>query len=176
MSEQSIQDAYAFCPRCGVAKNQIGSIPFRCDSCNLVLFLGPVAAVGGLVVNEDNELLMVRRARQPGLGRWGLPGGFVDRNETVEVALHREVREETNLSIQRIQFLMSRPNQYAYAGVVSPVIDFFFECVAVSIGELKLAEDELDFHQWVRPQAEHLENMAFESNRIAVECWLAATR
>ncbi|TWU55368.1 NUDIX hydrolase [Rubripirellula reticaptiva] len=172
MSDIPVEAAYAFCPRCGIENNDIGSIPFHCSSCEATLFFGPVAAVGGLIVNQRNELLFVRRARNPGLGKWGLPGGFVDRDESVEEALAREVLEETSLKVRQARYLMSRPNRYAYRGMISPVVDFFFECQVHSLVDLSLAADELDHHIWVRPGAEHLGNMAFESNRIAVELWM----
>jgi ADP-ribose pyrophosphatase len=138
----------------------------------LTLYFGPVAAVGGLIVNDDNELLMVRRARDPGKGKWGLPGGFVDRDETIEQALAREVLEETNLVVANACYLMSRPNEYVYHGVTSPVIDLFYLCTVESIASLRLDMDELEYHQWTRPGPKHLDNMAFDSNRIAIQTWL----
>lgn len=175
MTEPPIQDAYRFCPSCSAANANVGSVPFRCEHCGFANFFGPVSAVGGLIVDDQNRLLMVRRARNPGLGKWGLPGGFVDQRESIEEALRREIREETNLTVGRFTYLMSHPNTYVYKGVAAPVIDLFFECRVDSIDELSLAEDELDFHQWVRPGNEHLDHMAFHSNRLAIERWLAVT-
>ena len=43
-------------------------------------------------------LLLGRRAFSPGKGQWGLPGGFMELNETLEEAATRELKEETNLS------------------------------------------------------------------------------
>ena len=42
---------------------------------------------------------MIRRANEPGLGLWSLPGGYVDRGELVEAAAAREVLEETGLKV-----------------------------------------------------------------------------
>lgn len=49
-------------------------------------------AAGGLVINEDNELLMIFRR-----GNWDLPKGHLDEGETIENCALREVREETGL-------------------------------------------------------------------------------
>ncbi|MEO1616386.1 MAG: NUDIX domain-containing protein, partial [Planctomycetota bacterium] len=81
-----IEQAYHFCPRCGAAAESVGQVPFQCGKCGFSHYFGPVAAVGGLIVNDADELLLVRRARDPGKGKWGLPGGFVDRGETIEQA------------------------------------------------------------------------------------------
>ncbi|TWT98651.1 NUDIX hydrolase [Stieleria varia] len=167
-----IESAFQFCPRCGEANQSPASIPFRCAACGMTLFFGPVAAVGGLIVNEKGELLLVRRARNPGKGRWGLPGGFVDRGETIEQALQREVIEETQLRLVEQILLVTFPNSYDYHGVVSPVIDLFYLCRIDNDAEIKLARDELDHFVWTIPTAGHLDNMAFESNRRAIEYWL----
>jgi 8-oxo-dGTP pyrophosphatase MutT (NUDIX family) len=52
----------------------------------------PVHASGGLVRNEDGRYLIMRRR-----GKWDLPKGKLNRNETIEEAAIREVSEETGL-------------------------------------------------------------------------------
>jgi len=44
------------------------------------------------------ELLLIRRDRPPFEGEWAMPGGFVDMDETLEKAIARELKEETNLT------------------------------------------------------------------------------
>ena len=117
--------------------------------------------------------MLVRRARDPGKGKWGLPGGFVDRDESVEQALVREILEETKLVVTRTEYLMTHPNQYNYGGVIAPVIDLFYVCHADAHCDLELAPEELEHFEWTRPRAEHLENMAFHSNRVAIEFWMS---
>lgn len=58
-----------------------------------------VIAAGGLVINSNNEFLFIHRN-----GKWDLPKGKMDKNETVEQTAIREVMEETgveDLSIQK---------------------------------------------------------------------------
>ena len=58
----------------------------------------PTLAVGAIVVREG-RLLMVRRAQEPALGLWSVPGGKVERSEYLSDALRREVQEETGLVV-----------------------------------------------------------------------------
>lgn len=50
-------------------------------------------------MREDGAVLLVQRGRPPRVGSWSLPGGRVEREETLEAAIVREVREETGLSV-----------------------------------------------------------------------------
>lgn len=58
----------------------------------------PQLAVSAAIF-RDGEVLLVRRARGPGLGHYSLPGGRVEFGETLTQALIREVLEETGLGI-----------------------------------------------------------------------------
>ncbi|MFX6119029.1 NUDIX domain-containing protein, partial [Acinetobacter baumannii] len=47
------------------------------------------------VVLRDDRVLLVRRANPPDAGRWGFPGGKIERGETIAEAAIRELMEET---------------------------------------------------------------------------------
>ena len=90
-----------FCPRCSARlemKEVNGAQRPRCPECGRVIYYDPKLAAT-VVVERDDRVLMVRRAIQPGIGLWSLPGGYVDRGEVVEVAAAREVLEETGLEV-----------------------------------------------------------------------------
>ncbi len=167
-----VSHAYQFCPQCGARSDLSGQVPFRCAHCDYANFFGPVAAVGALITNDSGELLFVRRARDPGRGKWGLPGGFVDPGESGETAVAREVAEETGLQITNTKYLLSLPNEYVYQGLTSSIVDLFFEVTVHSLEHIELAPAELDHFEWSEPTEEFLQNMAFRSNRLAIEHWM----
>lgn len=69
------------------------------------------------IVEKDGKLLLVKRAEDiPEGGRWGLPGGFLDRGETGTQGILRELREETGwegkvISLFRINTKPNRPRE-----------------------------------------------------------------
>jgi ADP-ribose pyrophosphatase YjhB (NUDIX family) len=60
--------------------------------------------VGGAVV-QDGKLLLVRRASRRGRGNWQIPGGFIEPDETMELAVVREVAEEAGVQAEVVGVL-----------------------------------------------------------------------
>ncbi len=58
----------------------------------------PELCVGAVAI-VDERLLLVQRGQAPGFGLWSLPGGRVERGETMAEAVVREVDEETGLAV-----------------------------------------------------------------------------
>ena len=58
-----------------------------------------------VAVLRDGEVLLARRAVEPRKGRYVLPGGFVEFDETPYEAARRELREETGLEVGELDLL-----------------------------------------------------------------------
>ena len=166
---QKIEDAFRFCPVCGTAGSAAGEIPFVCQSCGFHHFFSPATAVGALIADQDHRLLFIERARDPGKGKLGMPGGFVDIGESAEQAVTREVEEEVGLQITRLHFLTTYPNVYQYREIITQVLDLFFVCDVESFDDLEIERQEVRSFRFAKPSAEIYGQMAFESNRKAVQ-------
>ncbi len=66
----------------------------------------PIATVGALIHDGAGNVLMIRTHKWSDL--WGIPGGKIERGESSEDALKREIREETDLEISDIRFVMNQ--------------------------------------------------------------------
>ena len=92
---------FKYCPKCGSIHFEINNEKSkRCADCGFVYYFNPSAATVALIMNERNELLVCRRAKDPAKGTLDLPGGFIDMAETGEEGVRREVKEETGLDVK----------------------------------------------------------------------------
>ena len=64
----------------------------------------PLLTVDG-VIFVDGGVVLIRRKNPPFQGAFALPGGFVDRGETVEAACVREVKEETGMTLTNLRLI-----------------------------------------------------------------------
>jgi nucleoside triphosphatase len=65
--------------------------------------LFPEPTIGALIFNDTGQLFLMRSHKFK--GQYVIPGGHIELGETMEEALHREVREETGLSVRDVEFV-----------------------------------------------------------------------
>ena len=101
----------------------------------------PWLGVGGIVFQGD-RVLLVKRGKEPGRGKWSIPGGAVDIGETVERAVKREIEEETGLRVEVLDlvavFERILPDPQGKTLYHYVVLDY---CCRVREGLLKAASD-----------------------------------
>ena len=120
-------EKFKYCPICGGPHFEVNNFKSKkCADCGFVYYANPCAATAAFIVNDQNELLVVRRAKEPAKGTLDLPGGFCDMYETVEEGMRREIKEETGLDVGKIQYLFSSPNIYMYSGLGVHTLDMDF--------------------------------------------------
>ena len=89
-----------YCPTCGTlleTSSDRQNVTHYCIKCDRPVYHDPKVATCTLVTDKTGAILLTMRALEPGLGKWALPGGYVNRGEVVEEAAKREVFEETGL-------------------------------------------------------------------------------
>ena len=111
----------------------------------------PFVAVGAIVV-KDGRVLLARRGKQPGYGRWSVPGGAVDLGEGLKPAAQREIREECGIEVdltevievvERVVRDEAGRIQYHYV-----IVDYLARWVS---GELAPSSEVLEA-RWVAPE------------------------
>lgn len=107
----------------------------------------PIVTVGALIFNQTNEVLMVRTHKWSNL--WGIPGGKIKWGEPSEDALRRELKEETNLNITDIQFVLVQDcihSKEFYRDAHFILLNYTCRCVGRP--RVKLNDEAREF-QWV---------------------------
>jgi ADP-ribose pyrophosphatase YjhB (NUDIX family) len=59
----------------------------------------PVVGIGAVIINGD-KIALIKRANEPGKGKWSIPGGHVELAEALEQAVIRETKEEISLDVE----------------------------------------------------------------------------
>jgi 8-oxo-dGTP diphosphatase len=160
---------YRFCPLCGGDLDQRLIKPREperlvCRRCGFVYYLDPKIAACTVTIFED-RLVLVKRSISPGYGQWVIPGGFVDRGETVESAAVRETFEETEMEVR----LTSLLNIYSYPGSLVVIVVYLAERVA---GIPQAGDETLEIGLFPPPEIPW-DNLAFSSTRDALRDYLA---
>lgn len=92
-----------YCPICGssVVTKRIEDRQRKfCPQCENVLYRNPKPCAGVLVVDDDS-ILLVKRTVPPAVGHWSLPAGYLEYDEPPRQAAVRELEEETGVRTDR---------------------------------------------------------------------------
>lgn len=142
-------DIFNYCPVCGkegfVINNEKSK---RCCGCGFVLYFNAISATVAVIINDKEEILVARRAKEPAKGTLDLPGGFADSMETAEEAVAREVLEESGMRVTETKYLFSLPNKYLYSGFEEHTLDMFFLC-RTEAGDSPVANDDVEELIWM---------------------------
>ena len=161
---------FKFCPSCASTHFTFpDNRRFFCEDCGFTYYHNIAAAVALVFTFEDKVLFTVRNV-DPDKGKWDLPGGFIDPNETAEEAACREIREELGLNLQPsdLKYVTTSPNNYLYKNVPYRTMDIFYECALPSDVINVAAEDEIQELIWVKRSEIDLDKIGFVSIRNVI--------
>jgi len=173
---------FQYCPFCGKKGILFRTKKFDCPECGFTYYHNTAAATG-CIIQVDKRIILLARAKEPGLGKLDLPGGFVDPGEGVLEGLLREIREELNwdppikpgMSLaEYFTLFASFPNIYHYKNIDYNTCDIYFTISAPDLSEKDLSPQagEIAKIYFVLPQEINLDELAFDSTRRAVKAYL----
>jgi 8-oxo-dGTP diphosphatase len=160
-----------YCIECGAALR--ADPPTRCSSCGVQLWRNAKLCAALLLV-DAGKLLLVRRAVEPWLGRWDVPGGFCEYGEHPISTAIREAREETGLAARVTGYLgMWQTDEYLNTRPPSITVCAFYH--GELAGTAAVSRDgEVSEIGWFDP-AELPDQIAFpEQQGPALAAWRAA--
>lgn len=156
-----------FCGVCGAPMRMHTDISKRCTSCGKEVW--PQLATAVIVrISRGDEILLVH-AKNFATNFYGLVAGFVETGETLEEAVRREVREETQLEITNLRYFASQPWPYPCGLMVG----FTAEYVS---GDMHLQRSELSSGGWFN--ANNLPTIPEKLSiaRMLIDDWLDAQK
>ncbi len=160
----NIDRMYKFCPLCSgkfIRKQMVDKEldHLVCGACEFIFYLDPRLVVCTIARTGDGIVLQ-QRSCGPSKGLWALPGGFVDRGETLEDAARREFLEETGLQ----STVASLVGTYSYPGQANIIIVFESEVIG---GEFKPCHESLTVQEF-KTKDIPWDNLAFETTQKAL--------
>jgi len=108
----------------------------------------PIVGIGVVIV-EDQKIVLIKRGNEPARGKWTIPGGLVELGEPNEAAVIREAKEETCLEVENPQLVdvvsqvdLDAEGKVKYHYVI---VDYL---VHVKGGDISAASDAVEL-RWV---------------------------
>jgi ADP-ribose pyrophosphatase YjhB (NUDIX family) len=148
-----------FCPRCGREPTVAFPRSITCPNCGYGAYYNPKPVACGIPSDHHGRVILMRRATEPGYGRWTMPGGFVDLGESVSEAAVREIAEELAIEV-RIGDLVG-----VYSSAKDRVVVVVY--AAVALGEPQVTEEALEVRAFAADEIPW-DELAFWSDKQAL--------
>jgi ADP-ribose pyrophosphatase YjhB (NUDIX family) len=141
-------DSWRFCPVCGAILERRDA-RVDCRSCGFVGYANPAPTACAVCVDDDGRILLARRAGEVFNGAWDLPGGFVDEDEHPLDCIRRELREETGLDVEPLDFLGVWMDRYSEDESGPSTLNLYW--TAQVVGGDPQAADDVSELRWFAP-------------------------
>ncbi len=122
----------------------------------------PIATVGALIHDGNGKVLMIRTHKWSDL--WGIPGGKIERGETCDAALIREIREETALEVSDIRFVVVQESIFS-PSFIRPEHFILLNYIAKAGSQDVILNDEAEEFRWVTPE----EAFSLDLNKATIQ-------
>jgi 8-oxo-dGTP diphosphatase len=134
----------------------------------------PLVGVGAVVI-KNGKILLVKRAFEPGAGKWSVPGGLVEVGEKLSEACVRETKEETGLDVEVLELInvfdMIDKDSLGRVRYHYVLVDFLVKLLG---GEERLSKETLEI-KWVTREETKKMDMTITAKRAIDELLGAAS-
>lgn len=140
---------HQFCGRCGSVTDPMpNERARRCPTCDLTSYprISPAIIVAVTRQCEEGPRILLARNQRFPAGRYSVVAGFVEPGETLEECVHREVAEETGISITNLRYFHSQPWPFPNSLMLAFTAEY-------AGGDFLFAEEEIADAQWFSPTA-----------------------
>jgi len=162
---------WRWCPRCREELEGDES-KVECGACGFVHYAGSKATAGALCVDEQGRLLLARRRGAPFAGRWDIPGGFLEEGEHPLDGLRRELREETGLDVEPVDFFGVWMDRYGGGSTAEATLNLYWTARPVS-GDPEPADDVTELRWFAPDELPAPGELAFENVPKVLSAWRA---
>ncbi len=158
-----------YCSHCGSDKI-VREIPendhrlrYVCENCNKIYYENPRVVVGTIPVFQ-NKVLLAKRGIEPQKGKWNLPAGFLEMDETSEQGAIRETTEETGAEISdlSVHTIFQSDSNHLYILFLANLKNNNFNTTPESTEIKFFNADEIPWNE-----------LAFTSNKYALESYFS---
>ncbi len=130
-----------FCLKCGskmeLRSDKEGKIRPQCVKCDWTFYKNPIPASACVILNDKNEVVIIKRKFEPNAGGWALPSGYVEINQTPAECAVDEMKEETGLDGEVVVQL---GYDTEFSPIYEKVISFGF-LMKITGGKLQAGDD-----------------------------------
>jgi len=167
-----VRNQKRFCPLCGGRLERItrdGRMRLYCGQCDSILYENPLPATAALVLDDEDRLLLVKRAMEPAIGAWCLPGGFEELDESPGEGVLRELREETGLEgkVERLIEVLREDSPF-----YGPLIIIGYQ-VSPQGGALRPGDDAAEVRYFPLTDLPHV---AFDSHQALIDTMMRSSK
>ena len=133
-----------YCVQCGskleIKTDYEKKLRPQCNNCGWTYYKNPIPASACVILNEKNEVVIIKRKFEPGIGKWALPSGYIEINQDPEDCAVDEMKEETGLIGEIEESLGYYPD---FSPIYEKVISFGF-LMRITGGKLQAGDDAVE--------------------------------